>query len=78
MDIRCVRTLSEDEIYEMAKQHQVSVDQFRCVHEHGELSVVNLLPEGVEVPADAALMMQLGAEGVFIGFGIFKSGNPKK
>ena len=77
-EIRRVQNLSEDELYEVAKQLQVSVEQLRYVHENGKLPVVNFAAGGVATPADAALMMQLGAEGVFVGSGIFKSGNPEK
>jgi len=77
-EIRRVQNLSEDELYEAAKQLQVSVDLLRYVHENGKLPVVNFAAGGVATPADAALMMQLGAEGVFVGSGIFKSGNPAK
>lgn len=77
-EIRRVQNLSEDELYEAAKQLQVSVELLRYVHEKGKLPVVNFAAGGVATPADAALMMQLGAEGVFVGSGIFKSGNPEK
>lgn len=77
-EIRRVQNLSEDEMYEVAKQLKVSVEQLRYVHENGKLPVVNFAAGGVATPADAALMMQLGAEGVFVGSGIFKSGNPEK
>ena len=77
-EIRRVQNLSEDEMYEMAKQLRVSVEQLRYVHENGKLPVVNFAAGGVATPADAALMMQLGAEGVFVGSGIFKSGSPEK
>lgn len=77
-EIRRVQNLSEDELYEAAKQLQVSVELLRYVHENGKLPVVNFAAGGVATPADAALMMQLGAEGVFVGSGIFKSGNPEK
>ncbi len=77
-EIRRVQNLSEDELYEAAKQLQVSVELLRYVHENGKLPVVNFAAGGVATPADAALMMQLGAEGVFVGSGIFKSGNPQK
>lgn len=68
----------EDELYEAAKQLQVPYDLVKYVHEHGKLPVVNFAAGGVATPADAALMMQLGAEGVFVGSGIFKSGDPAK
>lgn len=69
---------SEDELFEAAKQLQVPVELLRSVHENGRLPVVNFAAGGVATPADAALMMQLGAEGVFVGSGIFKSGDPAK
>ena len=75
-EIRRVQNLREDELFEAAKQLQVPVDLLRYVHENGKLPVVNFAAGGVATPADAALMMQLGAEGVFVGSGIFKSGNP--
>jgi pyridoxal 5'-phosphate synthase pdxS subunit len=77
-EIRRVQNLREDEIFEAAKELQVPVDLLRYVHENGRLPVVNFAAGGVATPADAALMMQLGAEGVFVGSGIFKSGNPEK
>ncbi|MBP3673872.1 MAG: pyridoxal 5'-phosphate synthase lyase subunit PdxS [Oscillospiraceae bacterium] len=77
-EIRRVQNLRNDELYEAAKQLQVPVDLLRYVHENGRLPVVNFAAGGVATPADAALMMQLGAEGVFVGSGIFKSGNPAK
>ena len=77
-EIRRVQKLREDELFEAAKQLQVPVDLLRYVHENGKLPVVNFAAGGVATPADAALMMQLGAEGVFVGSGIFKSGNPAK
>lgn len=77
-EIRRVQNLREDELFEAAKQLQVPVDLLRFVHENGRLPVVNFAAGGVATPADAALMMQLGAEGVFVGSGIFKSGNPAK
>lgn len=77
-EIRRVQNLREDELYEAAKQLQVPVDLLKYVHENGKLPVVNFAAGGVATPADAALMMQLGAEGVFVGSGIFKSGNPAK
>ena len=76
--IREVAGLAEDELFEKAKQLQVPLDLLRQVHETGKLPVVNFAAGGVATPADAALMMQLGAEGVFVGSGIFKSGNPAK
>ncbi len=77
-EIRKVQNMREDELFEAAKQLQVSYDLIRHVHENGKLPVVNFAAGGVATPADAALMMQLGAEGVFVGSGIFKSGNPQK
>ncbi|MDV0441653.1 pyridoxal 5'-phosphate synthase lyase subunit PdxS [Methanorbis furvi] len=77
-DIRRVVGMRGDELYEAAKQMQVPYDLIRFVHENGKLPVVNFAAGGVATPADAALMMQLGAEGVFVGSGIFKSGNPAK
>ena len=77
-EIRRVQNLRQDELFEAAKQLQVPVDLLRYVHENGRLPVVNFAAGGVATPADAALMMQLGAEGVFVGSGIFKSGDPAK
>lgn len=77
-DIRRVQALREDELYNEAKELEVPLDLLRYVHENGKLPVVNFAAGGVATPADAALMMQLGAEGVFVGSGIFKSGNPEK
>ena len=77
-EIRRVQNLREDELFEAAKQLQVPVELLRSVHENGRLPVVNFAAGGVATPADAALMMQLGAEGVFVGSGIFKSGDPAK
>ena len=77
-EIRRVQNLRADELFEAAKQLQVPVDLVKYVHENGKLPVVNFAAGGVATPADAALMMQLGAEGVFVGSGIFKSGNPAK
>lgn len=77
-EIRRVVNLRKDELFEAAKQLQVPVDLLEYVHEHGKLPVVNFAAGGVATPADAALMMQLGAEGVFVGSGIFKSGDPAK
>ncbi|MBQ1924577.1 MAG: pyridoxal 5'-phosphate synthase lyase subunit PdxS [Proteobacteria bacterium] len=76
--IRQVQSLAEDELFEKAKELGVPVSQLRIVHETGRLPVVNFAAGGVATPADAALMMMLGAEGVFVGSGIFKSGNPAK
>ena len=77
-EIRRVQNLRRDELFEAAKQPQVPVDLLEYVHENGRLPVVNFAAGGVATPADAALMMQLGAEGVFVGSGIFKSGDPAK
>ena len=77
-EIHRVQSLRDDEIFEAAKQLQVPVELLRYVHENKRLPVVNFAAGGVATPADAALMMQLGAEGVFVGSGIFKSGNPAK
>ena len=77
-EIRRVQNLRADELFEAAKQLQVPVELLRYVHENGRLPVVNFAAGGVATPADAALMMQLGAEGGFVGSGIFKSGNPEK
>ena len=71
-------SMREDELFEAAKQLRVPYDLVVYVHENGKLPVVNFAAGGVATPADAALMMQLGAEGVFVGSGIFKSGNPAK
>lgn len=76
--IRKITSLREDELFEEAKQLQVPYDLVQYVHDNGKLPVVNFAAGGVATPADAALMMQLGAEGVFVGSGIFKSGDPKK
>ena len=76
--IRHVVSLREDELFEEAKRLAVPVELVKFVHENGKLPVVNFAAGGVATPADAALMMQLGAEGVFVGSGIFKSGNPAK
>ena len=77
-EIARISSLREDELYNRAKELQVSYDLVRYVHDHKKLPVVNFAAGGVATPADAALMMQLGAEGVFVGSGIFKSGNPAK
>jgi len=76
--MRRMTSLSEDELYNEAKNLQVSYDLLKYVKENGKLPVVNFAAGGVATPADAALMMQLGAEGVFVGSGIFKSGDPAK
>ena len=77
-EIRRLVSMGDDELYEAAKQLQAPYELVRYVHENGKLPVVNFAAGGVATPADAALMMQLGAEGVFVGSGIFKSGNPAK
>ena len=77
-EIRRIQNMREDELFEAAKQLQVPVNLVQYVHENGKLPVVNFAAGGVATPADAALMMQLGAEGVFVGSGIFKSGDPAK
>ena len=77
-EIRKVVSMTEDELFEEAKSLRVPYELIRFVHENGKLPVVNFAAGGVATPADAALMMQLGAEGVFVGSGIFKSGNPAK
>lgn len=77
-EIRRLKSMAEDELFEAAKQLQVPYELVKYVHENGKLPVVNFAAGGVATPADAALMMQLGAEGVFVGSGIFKSGNPEK
>lgn len=77
-DIRRVASLPEDELYEAARQMEAPYALVRYVHDHGKLPVVNFAAGGVATPADAALMMQLGAEGVFVGSGIFKSGDPAR
>jgi len=77
-EIRRLTNMSEDELYEAAKQLRAPYELVRYVHDNGRLPVVNFAAGGIATPADAALMMQLGAEGVFVGSGIFKSGNPSK
>ena len=77
-EIRRLTSMSEDELYNASKELQVPFDLVEYVHKNGKLPVVNFAAGGIATPADAALMMQLGAEGVFVGSGIFKSGNPKK
>ena len=77
-EIRRITSMEEDELYNKAKELAVPHDLVVYVREHGRLPVVNFAAGGVATPADAALMMQLGAEGVFVGSGIFKSGNPRK
>ena len=77
-EIRRIQNLRDDELFEAAKELQVPVELLREVHEAGKLPVVNFAAGGIATPADAALMMQLGAEGVFVGSGIFKSGDPAR
>ena len=77
-EIRRIQNMREDELFEAAKTLRVPYDLVQYVHENGKLPVVNFAAGGVATPADAALMMQLGAEGVFVGSGIFKSGDPAK
>ena len=77
-EIQKLTSMREDELFEAAKVLQVPYDLVQYVHDNGRLPVVNFAAGGVATPADAALMMQLGAEGVFVGSGIFKSGNPAK
>lgn len=77
-EIARISSMREDELFNRAKELHVSYDLVRFVHDHKKLPVVNFAAGGVATPADAALMMQLGAEGVFVGSGIFKSGNPAK
>lgn len=77
-EIKKITSMRNDELFEEAKQLQVPYDLVLYVHDNGKLPVVNFAAGGVATPADAALMMQLGAEGVFVGSGIFKSGNPAK
>jgi pyridoxal 5'-phosphate synthase pdxS subunit len=77
-EIRRVQSMREDELYRLQKELMVSMDMILYVHKHGKLPVVNFAAGGIATPADAALMMQLGAEGVFVGSGIFKSNNPEK
>lgn len=77
-EIRRITSMEEDELYNKAKELAVPYELVVYVREHGRLPVVNFAAGGVATPADAALMMQLGAEGVFVGSGIFKSGNPRK
>ena len=77
-EIGKVVSMREDELFEEAKNLRVPYERVEYVHKNGRLPVVNFAAGGVATPADAALMMQLGAEGVFVGSGIFKSGDPKK
>ena len=77
-EIARISSMREDELFNRAKELQVSYDLVKYIHEHKRLPVVNFAAGGIATPADAALMMQLGAEGVFVGSGIFKSGNPAK
>ncbi|MHB8096141.1 MAG: pyridoxal 5'-phosphate synthase lyase subunit PdxS [Erysipelotrichaceae bacterium] len=76
--IRQIQNLRDDELFNTAKVLEVNLDLVKFIHKHGKLPVVNFAAGGIATPADAALMMQLGAEGVFVGSGIFKSGNPAK
>ena len=77
-EIRCLTSMSKDELYDTAKNMQAPYELVLYVHENGKLPVLNFAAGGVATPADAALMMHLGAEGVFVGSGIFKSGDPAK
>ncbi|MFR8494942.1 MAG: pyridoxal 5'-phosphate synthase lyase subunit PdxS, partial [Parvimonas micra] len=77
-EIRQVTAMAEDELFEKAKEFKVPYELLKYVHKNGKLPVVNFSAGGVATPADAALMRQLGAEGVFVGSGIFKSGNPEQ
>ena len=77
-EIAKITSMREDELYDEAKNLQVPYDLVQYVHDNGRIPVVNFAAGGVATPADAALMMQLGAEGVFVGSGIIKSGNPEK
>lgn len=77
-EMRRIQSMREDELYNAAKELQAPYELVLYVHEHGKLPVVNFAAGGIATPADAALMMQLGAEGVFVGSGIFKSGKPEK
>ncbi|WP_425539394.1 pyridoxal 5'-phosphate synthase lyase subunit PdxS [Microaceticoccus formicicus] len=77
-EIATVKSLNEDQLYHAAKEYGVSVELLKYVHDHGKLPVLNFSAGGVATPADAALMMQLGAQGVFVGSGIFKSKDPER
>ncbi|MFP4177736.1 MAG: pyridoxal 5'-phosphate synthase lyase subunit PdxS [Acholeplasmataceae bacterium] len=77
-EMKRIQNMREDELYALQKELGVSIDLIRYVHDHGKLPVVNFAAGGIATPADAALMMQLGAEGIFVGSGIFKSGDPKR
>jgi pyridoxal 5'-phosphate synthase pdxS subunit len=77
-EMRRIKSMSADELFDTAKQLQAPYALVQYVHEHGKLPVLNFSAGGCATPADAALMMQLGAEGVFVGSGIFKSGDPAK
>jgi len=77
-EIRCIASKNEDELYNIAKEMQAPYELIQYVHKNKKLPVLNFAAGGVATPADAALMMQLGAEGVFVGSGIFKSGDPAK
>ena len=77
-EMRRLQSMRDDELYQAAKKHRCDYDLVKYVHDNGKLPVVNFAAGGIATPADAALMMLLGAEGVFVGSGIFKSGNPAK
>ncbi len=77
-EMRRLQSMRDDELYQAAKEHRCDYDLVKYVHDNGKLPVVNFAAGGIATPADAALMMLLGAEGVFVGSGIFKSGNPAK
>ncbi|QUI22285.1 pyridoxal 5'-phosphate synthase lyase subunit PdxS [Vallitalea pronyensis] len=77
-EIRRIKSLNKDELYHAAKELMVPLDLLTTIHEHGRLPVVNFAAGGIATPADAAMMMQLGCDGVFVGSGIFKSGDPRK
>ena len=77
-EIRQVQSARADELYVLAKTHQAPLEMIQHVHEHGRLPVPNFSAGGIATPADAALMMKLGAETIFVGSGIFKSGNPER
>lgn len=76
--IRAAQSMEDDELHDYAKELQVSVEALKLVREHGRLPVVNFAAGGLATPADAAMMMQLGCDGVFVGSGIFKSSDPAK
>ena len=77
-EMRRLQGMRDDELYQAAKEHRCDYELVKYVHDNGKLPVVNFAAGGIATPADAALMMLLGAEGVFVGSGIFKSGNPAK